>query len=144
MKYLFLFTLLMVGCAYPKRGEKYTPTSPPAGKAVVYVYRTPTSIDSANPDIPRFYINDKQLGKLAIGGYYMAEVDAGDLDIYFKDTLFGLPLPWTELHVKLKAEPKQKYFIKFSIESAFRIRELKQVSPAQGEAELPLTVQLIN
>lgn len=144
MKYLLPILIIMVGCAYPKRTTKYSQQTPSSGKAIIYLYRTPTSLDSANPDVPKFYINDIALGKLEIGGYYAQEVEPGEIDVSYHGSLFGIPIPWPSHHVQFVAVSGQKYFVKFSVETLFRITDFRQVSGKQGEEEIQSTVLLVN
>lgn len=144
MKYFLLISLFLTGCAYPRYTSSYSPQTVNKEKAHVYIYRTKTSIDSMNPDIPRFFVNDKLLGKLGIGGYYFTEVDPGEVDVAYYDSLFGIPMAFHKKHLKFKAESGQKYFVKFSIESVMRITEFKQVPQSQGEVEIESTVLLVN
>lgn len=144
MKYILLALLFLTGCAFPRLTSNYAPQTVAHEKALVYIYRTKTTIDAANLDIPRFFVNEKQVGKLAIGGYYAEEVTPGDVDVAYDVGLFGIPISWPRYHVKFKAEPGQKYFVKFSIESMMRITEFKQVPQAQGEEEIKSTALLVN
>lgn len=144
MKYIVLVLLLMSGCAYPKKTTDYAPYNLKTGNAVVYIYRTPTSIDSVNPDVPRFFVNDKLIGKLSIGGYYAEEVAPGKVDVSYRTSLFGIPMPWPTYHVVLKVEAGRKYFVKFSIDGMARYTDFLEVSQSQGEAEIKSTVLLVN
>lgn len=143
MKIVFLVFVFLVGCAYPKRSSDYQAEAPASGKALIYIYRTPTQIDSVNPDVPKFFINDEVVGKLAVGGYYVQAVDPGEVKIYYKDSFLGF-YPWITDEIKLTAAPNQKYFIKFSIESIMRFVDFKHVSPAFGEDDIKSTHLLIN
>lgn len=141
-KFLLLVTLLS-GCAYPKRTSQYISEVPSPGKALIYIYRTPTSIDSLNPELPKFFINNELIGKLAIGGYYLQIVNPGEVEISYKDSFAGLYL-WKSGDIKIVAQANQKYFIKYSIESIMRIVTFKEVSTNVGETEIASTQLLAN
>lgn len=149
MKKIALFTsslsiFFLLGCAYPKKTTSFSPVGKVDGKAIIYVYRTDTSVDSANPDIPRFFINDKLLGKLSLGGYYVETVEPGDTEITYKDSLFGIPLPWKGKSIRISTQANQTYYVKFSIETVFRYVDLKLVPNAHGEKEIANTQLLVN
>lgn len=144
MKLIYILLLLLSGCAYPTKKNSYSFQAAEMGKAVVYLYRTTTSIDSLNPDVPRFYVNGNQLGRLSIGGYYRTEIVPGETSITYRSSLFGIPFPWNGGEVKFTAIENQTYFVKFSIESVMRIQELKVVPNEIGQQEIKETKLLVN
>ena len=106
-----------------------------------------TSIDSANPDVPRFFVNDKALGKLSIGGYYAESLEPGDVEIAYKDSLFGIPFPWKSQKIHLNAAAGKTYFLKY--ETDFSLLEGKTLSfrvvpTVIGECEIRSTQLLEN
>lgn len=143
MKTVLLFLLLLTGCAYPSWSTHYEPTTPLPEKALIYIYRTQTTIDSVNPEIPKFFINGHELGKLVIGGYYVQSVDPGEIEVYYKNSFMGF-YPWKSGTIQLKAQAGQKYFIKFSIESLMRIVSFKIVPAEIGAEEIKSTSLLVN
>lgn len=143
MKKILLLAIMITGCAYPKRSSQYQSENLSPEKALIYIYRTPTSIDSLNPEIPKFFINQLTIGKLSIGGYYVQAVDPGEVAISYKDSFVGLYL-WKSGEVKLTAQAGKKYFIKFSIESLMRIVSFKEVPANIGEEEIKSTYLLVN
>ena len=84
------------------------------------------------------------IGKLSLGGYYVQTVEPGEIEISYKDSLFGLPLPWTSKRLRISAQPNQKYYVKFSIETVFRYVDLRLVDPALAEQEIATTQLLTN
>jgi hypothetical protein len=144
MKYILIFCFLIAGCAYPKRTHVYTPVKPVKGKAIVYLYRPNTAIDAANPDVPQFFISDQRLGKLIIGGYYVAIVDPGQIKLIYKETLFGILLPWKMREIEFYAHPDKSYYVKFSIETIFRNVDFRMVDPYQGQEEISDLGLLVN
>ncbi len=143
MKYIFLGILFLVGCTYPSKKDFYSFQAPEKGKAVVYLYRSNTSIDSLNPDVPRFYVNKSKLGKLSTGGFYRVEVDPGEISLIYKNSLFGIPFFWKSGEVKFVALDNHVYYVKFSIESVMRSVEFKPVPNAIGEQEIKETRLLV-
>lgn len=99
----------------PKKLQVYEPTVPAKDKATVYIYRAPTSVDSLNPDIPRFFLNDTSHGKLTIGGHYVSIVNPGEVYVYYKEGLFGIPFPWKSQEIKFNAEAGKIYFVKYGV-----------------------------
>lgn len=144
MKTLFLILTLLSGCAYPKRTTPYKMEPPSTGKASIYIYRTPTSIDSLNPEIPKFSVNGATVGKLSIGGYYHLAVEPGEAQVSYKDSIMGIYPPWNSRDINFVAKSDEKYFIKYSIESVMRIVTFKLVSNSQGEEEIKSTDLLVN
>lgn len=144
MKLIILLILVLAGCAYPTKKESYKFQTSQRGKVAVNIYRTQTAIDSVNPDVPRFYINDTSLGRLTIGGYYRTEVNPGEVSVTYKSSLFGIPFFWNDGEVKFIAVENQAYFLKFSIETFMRLQEFKIVPTANGENEIKGTNLLVN
>lgn len=142
MKYLIIMCALLTGCAHSKRTTPYEPREAPPSKALLYVYRSPTSIHSANPDVPSLYVNDKYIGKMMIRGHYAIEVEPGNTLVYFKDSLFLIPIPWKTLKKAITTEPGKKYYLKFSVEFIAG-RSIRQVHEKQGELELKETPLLV-
>lgn len=89
-------------------------------------------------------MNDKLLGKLSLGGYYAETVEPGEIEISYKNSLFGIPFPWKSKSIRFSAQAGQTYFVKFSIESVFRYVDLKLVSSPQGKQEIANTRLLVN
>lgn len=143
--YLIIFVFLS-GCAfYPKRTSHYQSEEPKEGKAAVYIYRMPTSLDSLNPDVPRFFINEKKLGRLLTGGYYLEIVEPGEIEVSYRNGLFGIAFPWKANAMNFTAKPGQKYFIKFSLQNIVIVRTEFQLVPYdQGETEITTTKLLVN
>jgi hypothetical protein len=145
MKFIFLIlSIYLVGCAYPKKTEFFRSAESNPEKAVLYIYRTPTSVDSLNPEVPSFYVNGDKIGKLSIGGYYMVLIPPGSVVINYKTPLFGMPLFMSPQELKITAAANQVYFVKFSIESIMRITDLKLVPNHVGEGEIKTTQLLVN
>lgn len=140
MKYFFPTLLLLIGCATARHTVPYAAQEVPAGKALVYIYRTSdTAVDSINPDPPRMFINDRSLGRLLLGGHYVMEVDPGEVDVVYKQSLFNIPMAWPTKHVKFKAEPNQHYYVKFAIVTIDRVLIFKQVDGLLGQREIRST-----
>jgi hypothetical protein len=135
---------ILAGCAYPKKSDLFKSPERASGKSVLYLYRTKTSIDSLNPDVPTFYINDEKIGKLSLGGYYRIEVKPGPFIVSYRTSLFGIPLFKSPQELKVTAETDQIYYVKFSIESVMRQTELDLVPPSTGETEIKSTRLLVN
>ncbi len=144
MKAICILLIILSGCAYPSKKSPYSVQVAEKGKAVIYLYRTSTAVDSLNPDVPRFYINGDKLGRLTVGGYYRAEVTPGEVFVTKKGSLFGIPFFWKEGEVKFTALENHTYFVKFSIESIMRIQEFKLVTNTVGEQEIKETMLLVN
>lgn len=143
IRLILLLLLGLSGCAYPKRTDYFTAAVGSPSKAVVYLYRTQTQIDSLNPDIPTFYINGKKIGRLSLGGYYRVEVDPGPLKLTYRDYLLGIPTWMSPLKVEFTAEANKVYFVKFSIESILRVTRFELVPDPLGEAEIKTTQLLV-
>jgi len=139
-----LVLFFLTSCAYPQKTRLYVEEPTKDKMAIVYLYRLDSSIDSLNPDIPRFFINDKLIGKLRLGGYYVNQVEPGDIKMIYKMSLFGIPLPWISGVVEFKAEPKERYCVKFDIATGMRIESFKLVSHQQCDQEIKSTVLLVN
>lgn len=148
MKYISLILLLaLFGCATPQMTKSYERSQPPTGKALVYIYRMHASVDSLNPDLPRIYADDALLGRLSLGGFYVAELSPGEHTIYYKTPLFGIPLPWKAQEVRLNAVAKETYFIKYVVDFHLmegRTTRFEQVSREVGESEIRSTQLLKN
>lgn len=146
MKYIVLMLLVLAGCAYPTKKDAYRPVAPDKGMAVIYLYRTPTSIHSGNPDVPRFYVNDNLIGKLSIGGYYRILVKPGPVKVTNKSSFLGLPLPWSIGGVEFKAEENKTYFVKYAVDMnpIFIDTIFTAVSNSRGEQEITRTQLLVN
>lgn len=143
MKLLLISLFLsLAGCSTPQLTTGYKSSPVAAHKALVYVYRSSSAIDSANPDLPRMYINDQKLGKLRLGGYYVLEVDPGETVVYYKDSLFGIPFPWRSQEIHFTTVSGQKYFVKYVVDiSLFSGRTIlfTQVEKFEGESEIRST-----
>ncbi|MNJ92614.1 hypothetical protein D3C87_102880 [compost metagenome] len=144
LKYTLTLLFVLSGCAYPDLTKNYTPQKPTPKKALVYIYRNQAQVDSANFDVPRFYINDQLVGKLLLGGYYVQEVEPGKVVIYSKESALGIPFPWKALEVAFEAKANHIYFVKFRKEfganSGIGIgQELKLVPQAQAGQEIAET-----
>jgi len=85
VKLVLLTFVFLVSCAYPKRTTDYKAEVPSADRALIYIYRTPTQIDSLNPEWPKFYINGEVVGKLGVGDYYVQLVESGDVTVSYKN-----------------------------------------------------------
>jgi hypothetical protein len=148
MKYVMVsFFLVFVGCALPQKTKNYERSQPEPNKAAVYIYRTPTSVDSVNPDVPRFYVNKEELGKLRIGGYYISIVEPGEVLVYYKDSLFSIPLPWKSQEIHFNAIAGQVYFIKYGTDFSLlegKTLTFKVVPLKIGESEILSTQLLVN
>lgn len=146
MKIVILMLLILSGCAYPTKKEAYRAAAPDKGMAVVYLYRTPTTIHGGNPDVPRFYVNDNLIGKLSIGGYYRILVKPGAVKLTNKGSFLGLPLPWSIGGVELTAEENKTYFVKYAVDMnpIFIDTIFTAVSNARGEQEILKTQLLVN
>jgi hypothetical protein len=136
--------LSIFGCSYPKKTDFFSVTTASPKKSVIYLYRIKTSVDSLNPDIPIFYVNDNKIGRLSLGGYYRIEVEPGPVKITYRTPLFGIPMFKSLQKLEANVDPNKSYFVKFSIESDFRISELKVVPHMMGEAEIKTTQLLTN
>ncbi|GEM_PF-3397238 len=143
MKKILIVFVFLLSCAYPKRTTDYEAAVLSSGKALVYIYRTPTQIDSLNPDWPKLYMNGDVVGKLGVGGYYVQAVEPGEVTVSYKNGYFGF-YPWTADEIKLTAVPNQKYFINYSIESIMRFVNFKLVPATFGESDVKSTHLLIN
>jgi hypothetical protein len=139
MKIIMVLFLSVSGCAYPSLTTQYSPTKAPKDQAVVYLYRPNTSMDAVNPDVPRFYIGEEKMGRLKIGGYFVKNVEPGDVKIYYKESLFGIPFPWKTGSLKIHAESGKKYFVRFSVDHLFYRTEFQVVPTGQGESEIAAT-----
>ena len=135
-----IFLLFVLSCSLPKVKGPYNPQKPKEGKAIVYIYRLDTSIDSANPDIPTFYVNEKKQGKLMIGGHYSENVDVGNIEIAYKGSLFGLRFPWKSQKLRFTAKPNHVYYVRFSIEGMMRITQFKLVPNSQAQSEMVASI----
>jgi hypothetical protein len=148
MKYLIsMICLTFVACALPQKSGQFASHAAEPTKALIYIYRMPTSIDAVNPDIPRVYVNDEKLGKIRIGGYYVTAVEPGELKVYYKDSLIGIPTPWTGNEIDMEAKAGQSYYFKY--ETAFAVMTGKTTAflmmpNAQAESEIKATELLVN
>lgn len=137
MRFLILIGLSIVvlnGCSYAQLTTNFSQVEPVKNKAVVYLYRLNTYIHSLNPDIPMFYLNDRKIGPLHIGGYYAQEVDAGPLEISFSDPFLGLRLWRSGRKVKINVEAGRSYFVKYEV--AMIGMYFDQVPPGYGLQEI--------
>ncbi len=134
--------LFLVSCSHPKVRGPYNLQKPAEGKAIIYLYRLETPIDSLNPDIPLFYINNKKQGKLIIGRHYMENVDAGKTEISYKESLFGIRFPWKSNKLIFEAQANQIYYVRFSIESVMRITRLQLVPTSTAQSEITSTKEI--
>jgi uncharacterized protein DUF2846 len=146
MRYLIVL-LFITGCAYPKKTSNFSYEKPQERMAVVYLYRVDSQIDSLNPEVPKFFINDTELGKLLLGGYYVKHVPPGDVVIKYKESIVSDFFAWmfgSKREISFKAESNKSYCAKFAIESVMRITYFQLVSDKQCEQEIKSTFQLIN
>jgi hypothetical protein len=146
MKIVLLFFVLLAGCAYPKHTTPYNAMTPGKGKALVYIYRPHTQMNSLNPDVPKFSVNGNTVGKLSIGGYYLLTVDPGEILVTYKDPLMGIYPFWNSGEVKFTAQANQKYFIRYSVEIEMLMTHyIFAVMPnPRGETEIAATDLLVN
>lgn len=141
--FLIVFQLLVfLGCAYPQKKGSFEKSSMIAGQSRIYLYRLPTEIDSLNGDVPRFYVNDSEVGKLLVGGYYEINISPGNLNLYYKESLFGIPFFWKSRELIFEVKANEIYFVRFGINGIFRIYEFTQVRPEIGFEEIKKTVLL--
>ena len=140
--YLFIFSL--VGCAYPKKTTPFEFAPIEKDQAIIYLYRLPTSIHSVNPDVPRFYINDKTVGKLVIGGYYVIRVQPGESDISIRNSFLGIPLPWKSQRIRFNVLPGQPVYVKYEVTFLLSPEIHFSVVPVQiGSVEIQQTRLLV-
>jgi hypothetical protein len=146
VKYLFVLFFIS-GCAYPKKTSNFSYEKPQERMAVVYLYRVDSQIDSLNPEVPKFFINEVELGRLLLGGYYVRQVPSGDVVIKYKESLVSDFFAWmfgSKREISFNAEPDKSYCVKFAIESVMRITYFQLVSDTQCEQEIKSTFQLVN
>jgi len=141
---IILVLITLSGCAYPTKKESFIAQYPEKGMSVIYLYRSQTSIDSVNPDVPRFFVNDKAIGRLSIGGYYRVVVRPGKSIVTYKDSFFGIPFFWNSGKVEVMALENQSYFVKFGIESILRVEKFELIPDVVGRREIKKTKLLVN
>ena len=141
---IVLIFIVLSGCAYPTKKGPFVAQSPEKGMSVIYIYRSQTSVDSVNPDVPRFFVNDNSIGRLSIGGYYRVMVPSGKTMVTYRGSLFGIPFFWNSGKVEIMALENQSYFVKFGIESMMRVKKFKLVSDVVGKREIKKTKLLVN
>jgi hypothetical protein len=148
MRLVFLAVVVAAltgGCAYPKKTKLFEPGILRPEKSRVYLYRTKTQIHSVNPDVPKFYVGDRLIGRLLIGGYYLVEVDPGEHEIYYKVPLFGITFPWKSGKLKVQLKPGETAYVKFAVEFGLGPVTIFRVMPANaGEQEIRQTQLLEN
>ena len=144
--YVLVTTLtILSSCAYPTKKSNYIAEPPTKKMAAVYIYRTQTSIHSANPDVPAFFVNDVRVGKLSIGGYYRVLVNPGEISVTNKGSLFGMTTPWKEGEVKFTAKENMSYYVKYAVEmEPFLTTTFKLVPETFGENDIKTTQLLVN
>lgn len=137
--------IALSSCAYPTKKGAYIAEPPTQKMAVVYIYRTQTSIHGGNPDVPVFYVNEGRVGKLSIGGYYRVLVNPGEISVTNKGSLFGIPTPWKEGEVKFTAKENMSYYVKYAVEmNPFLTTTFKLVPNSFGENDIKTTKLLVN
>lgn len=142
---LLLTTFSLAGCAvYPKRTTDFKLHPVASNKAVVYVYRLLTAIDSANPDFPRIFVNDQSIGKLSMGGYYAIPVEPGPVEVAYKTSLFLILTPWKTGVVQFQAKAGESYYVSFAIRSIYRITDFKLRTAESAQPEIAQTRLLEN
>jgi hypothetical protein len=82
-------TLLLVGCI--ATGAQFRPDTikPNANGALLYVYRSPTLIGIANPDVPIMHLDGQRLTRIRIGGYLAVLISQGRHRLTTTESLLG-------------------------------------------------------
>jgi hypothetical protein len=137
-KLLLILPLIIVGCATPK-GPKFEQSgdaalTPPSDKALVFIIRTPTIVDSANS----WYVgvNGEHLVTVPNGGYYSFTPVPGTLRFatsYRVNTLnFGLGNLFNKDREKLvlNVDAGKTYFLKLNC------GEVSELPEDKGKASL--------
>ncbi len=117
-----------VGCT-AIGGKKFVKTTPPEGKAVVYVYRPRTFVGGAV--VYPIFVNNRKVTTLPHTAYYAYVTDPGEVYVSAKT-------PENEAHVKLQVKAGHDYYIKGGTATGqFSGRAtLDQVHPDQGREEI--------
>lgn len=147
---LFFNFWVLGGCTtYPERIENFAAVTPKAGKALVYLYRTPTAIHNANIDVPRFFVRSGSgqeifVGRMVIGGFYAIEVEPGPVEIYYKNSLFMIPFWWRSQTRQVDAKVADPTYVKFEVTVGLMGEKIffEQVPRQQGEYEIRETKSL--
>jgi uncharacterized protein DUF2846 len=82
-------TLLLAGCAVTDPQLKAEVRRPPAGGALLYVYRPQTLIGIANMDVPIMHLDKHRLARIRIGGYLAVPVSPGQHTLTTTESLLG-------------------------------------------------------
>jgi len=120
LTFITALAAIFVGCASPQ-GPKFAlsgdaTAKPPAGQALVFIYRTPNMVDSANSWIVG--MNGQHLVTVPNGGYHNFSVAPGTLRFVsrFEDNLlnFGLATLFNKDRevLKLEAQPDTIHYLK--------------------------------
>lgn len=142
--FLLLLVLCLTSCAYPEYKDPFFPHPDVNGKAKIYLYRSKTTIHAANPDVPRFYVGEKEVGRLMIGGYFVEWVDPGKVKFTYKKPLFGIFFPWHYKGIEFEAKPNETYYLTFIVEPLMGGGTMYLVDPRRGETEIKQTQLLVN
>lgn len=139
-RFFILNFIFLAGCAYPQKTTSFEPAKIEKNEGLVYLYRTPTSIHSINPDVPKFYINDEPIGRLVIGGYYAIKVQPGDVNISYKTPLFGILFLFKNGRIRFQVLPNKPVYVKFAVLFSMGTETVFEVVPDEvGRAEIKET-----
>jgi Protein of unknown function (DUF2846) len=81
--------LLCVGCMVS--GSQFNPEAvkPNSNSALLYVYRSPTMLGIANPDVPIMHLDGRRLTRIRIGGYLAIPITPGRHKLVTTESLLG-------------------------------------------------------
>lgn len=83
-----LLLFYLTGCAM-SYGPSFQMQYPSDGKAMVYIFRSPTLSGSALSATPVVVLNEKPYGRVKNGGYIPIEIAPGEHQIVIKSTFMG-------------------------------------------------------
>jgi hypothetical protein len=80
--------LLLFGCA---TGQQFSSEAvkPRIHGAMLYVYRSPTLLGVANPDVPIMHLDGRRLTRIRIGGYVALPISPGRHKLVTTESLLG-------------------------------------------------------
>jgi len=105
--------LVLAACA--ARGPAFTDAPPPGTKALVYIYRAPGIVASAQP--AGFDVTDKVVATLSPGGYTYFHIAPGHHEIkqYWPVSLISITSPglWQSISLPLDAKAGETHYLRF-------------------------------
>ena len=115
--FLLLFTTFLASCATDQGGFTGS-VAPPAGQAVIYVYRTDLYLSHDPSLAPDVRINNQNIGTLHRGGYFRVVMNSGPAVIALYARENNEDTFWRAMStavVNLKLAPNSTHFVEFTL-----------------------------